>query len=101
MTKREVMDALEGRGPIQELQWMVDLGANRTVSVSGYYPLEKQPGSISHLMGFNELQHQVYGASAIFAAIRSGPSTASWTGCYTRRNSMESPGTSVAISSLK
>jgi hypothetical protein len=61
MTKREVMDALEGRGPIQELQWMVDLGVNLTVSARGYYPLEKQPGTISHLMGFNELQHQVYG----------------------------------------
>ena len=61
MTKRDVMDALEGRGPNQELQWMVDLGANLTVSARGYYPLQEQAGTISHLMGFNELQHQVYG----------------------------------------
>ena len=61
MTKHDVMDTLEGRRPDEELQWMVALGANLTVSARGYYPVEKQLGSLSHLMGFNELQHQVYG----------------------------------------
>ena len=61
MTRRKVTDALHGREPDQELQWMIDLGASLTISARGYYPVEKQPGSLSHLMDFNELQHQVYG----------------------------------------
>lgn len=61
MTNQDVMDELKGRRPDQELQWMIALGANLTVSARGYYPVERQPGSLSHLMGFNELQHQVYG----------------------------------------
>jgi hypothetical protein len=67
MTKQDVMDALEGRQRDQELQWMVALGANLTVSARGYYPVEMQLGSLSHLMGFNELQHQVYGRILKFA----------------------------------
>jgi hypothetical protein len=61
------MDALQGRAPNQELKWMVDLGANLTVSARGYYPVDNQPGSLSHLIGFNELQHQVYGRIREFA----------------------------------
>jgi hypothetical protein len=61
MTKRDVMEALQGRRADQELRWMIALGANLTVSARGYYPVETKPGSLSHLMGFNELQHQVYG----------------------------------------
>ena len=61
MTKQDVLNALQGRRPDQELQWMVAIGANLTVSARGYYPVETQVGSLSHLMGFNELQHQVYG----------------------------------------
>ena len=61
MTKQDVLNALQGRRPDQELQWMVAIGANLTVSARGYYPVGTQVGSLSHLMGFNELQHQVYG----------------------------------------
>jgi hypothetical protein len=61
MTKLEVMDALQGRQPDQELRWMFALGSNLTVPARGYFPVEGKHGSISHLMGFNELQHQVYG----------------------------------------
>jgi hypothetical protein len=61
-----VIDALEGRSPDQELQWMVAIGANLTVSARGYYPVEKQLGSFSHLIGFNELQHQLYGRIRMF-----------------------------------
>jgi hypothetical protein len=61
VTKSDVIAALEGLGPSQELQWMIDLGANLTISARGYYPVDNQLGSLSHLMGFNELQHQVYG----------------------------------------
>lgn len=61
MTKRDVVEALQELRADQELQWMIALGANLTVSARGYYPVETQVGSLSHLMGFNELQHQVYG----------------------------------------
>jgi hypothetical protein len=61
MTKQDVLDALQGQPSDRELRWMFDLGSNLTVSAREYYPVEKQGGSLSHLMGFNELQHQVYG----------------------------------------
>jgi len=61
MTKKDVIDALQGRRQDQQLQWMIALGAYLTVSARGYYPVETQLGSLSHLIGFNELQHQVYG----------------------------------------
>ena len=88
MTKQDVMDALKGRRPDQELQWMVALGANLTVSARGYYPVETQLGSLSHLMGFNELQHQVYGRIRKF-------------GRWKRRSSMESPVISAGPSNLQ
>ena len=40
---------------------MIDLGAQLTISARGAYPLETQAGSVTHLVAFNELQHQVYG----------------------------------------
>jgi hypothetical protein len=61
MTKWDVMEALQGLRADQELQWMIALGANLTVSARDYYPVDTLAGSLSHLMGFNELQHQVYG----------------------------------------
>ena len=61
MTKQDVLDALQGQPSDRELRWMFDLGSNLTVSAREYYPVEKQGGSLSHLMGFNELPHQVYG----------------------------------------
>lgn len=40
---------------------MLALGSALTISARGYYPVGEQQGNVSLLIGFNELQHQVYG----------------------------------------
>lgn len=52
---------------------MIDLGYQLTVFARGSYPIDQETGSMNQLMGFNELQHQVYGR---IRAIRRGDS---WT----------------------
>lgn len=61
MTKQDVLDTLQGITLDQELQWMLALGSALTVSARGYYPVGNEMGNVSLLIGFNELQHQVYG----------------------------------------
>src|SRR5215469_10750662 len=61
MTRQDMLDALQAATPDQELQWMIDLGAALTVTARGCYPTEGQSGNLPRLIGFNELQHQVYG----------------------------------------
>jgi hypothetical protein len=61
MTRQDVLDRLRGVTPDEELQWMLALGSALTVSARGYYPVGDQPGNIPLLIGFNELQHQVFG----------------------------------------
>lgn len=61
MTRVEAIAALEKMNSEQQIRWMVSLGMWLTVSARGAYPFDSQPGSISHLMAFNEMQHQVYG----------------------------------------
>lgn len=45
----------------KEIPWMIDLGYQLTVYARGAYPLDHQIGNLNHLLGFNELQHQIYG----------------------------------------
>lgn len=40
---------------------MIELGAQLTVSARTFYPFREQPGHLGHLVGFNEMQHQVFG----------------------------------------
>jgi hypothetical protein len=61
MTKQDILDTLRDITPAQELQWMLTLGSALTVSARGCYPTEAQSGNTALLIGFNELQHQVYG----------------------------------------
>lgn len=61
MTREEVLDALRWMSTELELRWMRDLGYQLTVLARAGYPVEGRPGSIQHLMAFNEMQHQVYG----------------------------------------
>jgi hypothetical protein len=55
------MDALRPLDREQEVQWMLVLGAQLTVCARCSYPLEETPGNITMLIGFNEMQHRVYG----------------------------------------
>lgn len=61
MTRREVLDALRLLGHEQQVKWMLDLGYQLTVAARGGYPVQERPGNITHLVAFNEMQHQVYG----------------------------------------
>ena len=42
---------------------MFDLGAQLTISARGAYTVPEENGDVLRLMGFNELQHQIYGRS--------------------------------------
>ena len=63
MTRQEVVESLSKLTPEQEQQWMFDLGAQLTISARGAYAMPEQNGDVLRLMGFNELQHQIYGRS--------------------------------------
>ena len=40
---------------------MIDLGVSLTIAARDAYPKDEQPAKSLRLVGFNELQHQVYG----------------------------------------
>lgn len=42
-------------------QWLIRLGSNFTISARAAYPVGENPAKPEHLIGFNELQHQLYG----------------------------------------
>jgi hypothetical protein len=60
MTKQDALDALLSLSREEQIQWLIDLGMNLTVSARASYPFQEEPGSLLHLVGFNEIQHQVY-----------------------------------------
>lgn len=61
MTKRKLLNILQPLSDEEQIHWMIDLGGELTVAARGGYPVEEQPGSITHLIAFNEMQHQLYG----------------------------------------
>jgi hypothetical protein len=61
MTRQEVLDCVRRLTPEHELEWMFDLGAQLTISARGAYAIEEVDGNVTQLMGFNELQHNIYG----------------------------------------
>jgi hypothetical protein len=61
MNNSEIADTFRSLRAEQDLKWMLDLGYQLTVYARGAYPLDRDPGSLNQLLGFNELQHQIYG----------------------------------------
>jgi hypothetical protein len=61
MNRPEMLDSLLNLTIEKQLEWMVDLGYQLTVSARGAYAVQRMDGDAPRLMGFNELQHQVYG----------------------------------------
>ena len=57
----ENLTEIVGLSPEEETAWTIDLGYRLTVYARGNYPLDSQPGNINQLVGFNELQHRIYG----------------------------------------
>ena len=63
MTRQEIVDSVSKLTAEQERQWMFDLGAQLTISARGAYTMPEEKGNVLRLIGFNELQHQIYGCS--------------------------------------
>lgn len=57
----EILDAVRKLDWQAQIEWMMDLGYQLTVYARGAYPLDHAPGNLNQLLGFNELQHQIYG----------------------------------------
>lgn len=60
MTVKDVLEVVLPLNREQQVLWLIDLGWAMTVSARGGYPLARQAEPISHMMAFNELQHQLY-----------------------------------------
>lgn len=61
MTKQDVLELLKQLDQAAQFKWLADLGLNLTICARSGYPVGDTPGNITHLIGFNEIQHQVYG----------------------------------------
>jgi hypothetical protein len=61
MTKQDVLEVLNPLSPADQLKWLAHLGAQLTISARAGYPVGETQGNITHLIGCNELQHQIYG----------------------------------------
>lgn len=63
MTRDDVLNSLRNLTTDKQIEWMFDFGYQLTVAARGAYTLGELDGDAARLMGFNELQHQVYGRS--------------------------------------
>lgn len=63
MTRNDVLNSLRNLATDKQLHWMFDFGYQLTVAARGAYTVGELDGDAARLMGFNELQHQVYGRS--------------------------------------
>ena len=59
MNKQQLMDAIRGKNGLEQRDTVLKLGAALTVAARGAYPATN--ANIEHLVGFNEMQHRVYG----------------------------------------
>jgi hypothetical protein len=60
MTRKDIIDQLQRLDGQGQHQWLIRLGSNFTVCAPAGYPDGDNPGKMEHLIGFNELQHQLY-----------------------------------------
>jgi hypothetical protein len=59
MNKQQVMDAMHHKDASEQFDTVLHLGAALTVAARAAYPASD--ANIEHLVGFNEMQHRVYG----------------------------------------
>jgi len=64
--------------PEEEVPSMIDLGYQLTVYAEEPTRSISSPAMSNHLLGFNELQDQIYGLFVVSAVARSGPLRAFW-----------------------
>jgi len=68
MNRIEVLERLREQSREEHIAWVQRLGQYLTIAARSDYAIEKAGGDIFHLMGFNEIQHRVYGYSSHCAA---------------------------------
>ena len=61
MTKSEVLEMLLQKSKSEHSDWLLELGAELTISARTAYPIGSAPGDLKRLVGFNEMQHRIYG----------------------------------------
>jgi hypothetical protein len=61
MDRPTILEHLRKQDANERRTWVRMLGYFFTVAARSGYPIGQAEGSLRHLMGFNELQHQLYG----------------------------------------
>jgi hypothetical protein len=61
MDRQTILQHLRKQNANERRTWVRMLGYFFTVAARSGYPIGQAEGSLRHLMGFNELQHRVYG----------------------------------------
>jgi len=61
MNLNEVLDRVKALDKQQRTEWLIDLGAEMTISARAGYPAAGHADSVPHLIAFNDLQHQLFG----------------------------------------
>jgi hypothetical protein len=64
LTKVEVIDDLKALNGSQQQEWMFRLGYELTIYARECYVTGELAGDSKRLMGFNEIQHRIYGRIA-------------------------------------
>jgi hypothetical protein len=59
MNKQQILVALRQQNRPEQFDWVLRLGAKLTVAARAAYPVCN--GNIEHLVGFNEMQHHIFG----------------------------------------
>ncbi len=49
------------KSKLEHSDWLLELGAELTISARTAYPVGSAPGDLKRLVGFNEMQHRIYG----------------------------------------
>jgi hypothetical protein len=60
MTKSEILINLAPLDSIQQIRWMLTLGASLTVAARNFYETGTDNAEGPPLRGFNEIQHRIY-----------------------------------------
>jgi hypothetical protein len=68
MDRQAILERLQKQGANERRAWVRTLGYFFTISARSGYPIDPAEGNLRHLMGFNELQHQLYGYANHFEA---------------------------------
>jgi hypothetical protein len=61
VTEKEVIEAVKALDTDRQVLWMLGLGSSLTIAARNCYARDPDVGRIDGLMGFNEIQHRLFG----------------------------------------